>query len=197
MLHRPFAILDRDGTLIVERNYLSIPEEVELIPGAVEGLRQLSELGFGLVVITNQSGIGRGYFDEAQLARIHCRLNDLLAREGITLAGIYYCPHIPENHCRCRKPQTKLLEMAAAQLEFDPRQSFVIGDNACDIELGRNAGATTILVQTGYGLQVAAQNLTSPDYVARHVQDAARIIAGLVTSNVSNGKHASPSAYCS
>lgn len=181
MNKRPFAVLDRDGTLIVERNYLSKPDDVELIPGTVEGLRELSKLGFGLVVITNQSGIGRGYFDEAQLALIHRRLNDLLAREGINLAGIYYCPHTPENQCRCRKPQTKLLEMAAAQLEFDPRQSFVIGDKACDVDLGRNAGATTILVQTGYGQQVAAQKLTSPDYVARNVQDAARIISGVRT----------------
>jgi histidinol-phosphate phosphatase family protein len=196
MLYKPFAVLDRDGTLIVERNYLSKPEEVELIPGTVEGLRDLIKLGFGLVVITNQSGIGRGYFDEAQLARINRRLNNLLAREGIILAGIYYCPHTPENRCRCRKPQTGLLERAATQLEFDPRRSFVIGDKACDIDLGRNAGATTILVQTGYGSRPAIQKLTSPDYVARNVQDAARIIAGLLTANVSNGKQASFPAGC-
>ncbi len=183
MVQRPFAVLDRDGTLIVERNYLSEPNEVELIPGTIEALRELSRLGFGLVVITNQSGIGRGYFDETQLAGIHDRLTDLLAGEGISLAGIYYCPHLPEDLCRCRKPQPKLLELASAQLEFDPRQSFVIGDQACDIDLGRSAGATTILVQTGYGRQVAAQKLTSPDYVAHDLRDAARIIKGLKASN--------------
>ena len=87
-----FVILDRDGTVIVERHYLSDPAQVELLPNAVEGLRHMRELGFGLVLVTNQSGIGRGYFSEAQLTQIHDRLRAALKAEGLTLDGIYYCP---------------------------------------------------------------------------------------------------------
>ena len=98
MLPQRFVILDRDGTIIVERCYLSDPAQVELIPGAGAALRQLSEIGLGLVVITNQSGIGRGYFDRSRLDLIHRRLCELLEAEGVRLDGIYTCPHVPEDH---------------------------------------------------------------------------------------------------
>jgi D-glycero-D-manno-heptose 1,7-bisphosphate phosphatase len=183
MIRRGFAILDRDGTMILERNYLSDPRDVELIPGAAEGLRQLRKIGLGLLVVTNQSGVGRGYFDEAQLDIIHQRLRSLLRAEGVSLEGIYYCPHTPEDNCLCRKPRPRLVELAAAEHGFDPRLSFVVGDKPCDVELGRNVGATTILVQTGYGRQVAADGQTNPDYLANDVRDAARIIAQLIAEN--------------
>lgn len=182
MTQKRFAILDRDGTVIVERNYLSDPAQVELIPGAAQGLRELRELGFGLLVVTNQSGIGRGYFNETRLAEVHQKLRELLAGEGIGLDGIYYCPHVPEDDCRCRKPETRLLEIAAADHSFDPGQSFVIGDKPCDVELGRNIGAPTILVRTGYGQEIAAKKLANPDYVAKDLCDAARIIRELLSS---------------
>ena len=100
MTHRRFAILDRDGTIITEQNYLSVPERVELITGAAEALCQLRAMGLGLVLITNQSGLGRGFFIESTLERIHQRMKALLHQEGVWLDGIYCCPHTPEQGCQ-------------------------------------------------------------------------------------------------
>jgi D-glycero-D-manno-heptose 1,7-bisphosphate phosphatase len=157
---RRVALLDRDGTLIVERHYLSDPDAVELLPGAAEGLRRLRDLGFGLVVVTNQSGLSRGYFDLERLGQIHARLAALLGVEGIKLDGIYVCPHLPEHGCACRKPLPGLAHRAALDLSFDPRSSIVVGDKRCDLELGQAIGARTFLVRTGYGADV-----TPPDGV--------------------------------
>ena len=166
MTDKRFVILDRDGTLIVECNYLSSPEQVRLLPGAAEGLRRMRQIGLGLVVVTNQSGIGRGYFDLETLNRIHQRLSYLLSAEGVVLDGIYFCPHTPEQGCACRKPATGLVEQAAGELGFDPRGSICIGDKPCDIELGRRAGAAAcLLVRTGYGEGIASQPGLNPDAV--------------------------------
>ena len=119
MSQRRFVLLDRDGTLIVERNYLSDPDQVELIPGAAAGLRRLAARGLGLVLVTNQSGIGRGFFDAARLAEIHERLTALLRAERVELDGIYVCPHHPDQACDCRKPRPALVLRAAAELGFD------------------------------------------------------------------------------
>lgn len=175
-------ILDRDGTLIVERHYLSDPDEVELTEGAASGLHQLSEMGLGLIVLTNQSGLGRGYFDQARLDRIHYRLRGLLRTAGVHLDGIYICPHTPDDGCSCRKPRPSLLKLAAKELGFDPLRSFVIGDKACDIELGQRVGATTFLVRTGYGAQVAAGGIGIPDYVVDDLRDAAQVIQHLLSA---------------
>jgi D-glycero-D-manno-heptose 1,7-bisphosphate phosphatase len=113
MTQRRFVVLDRDGTIIVERHYLSDPAGVELLPRVASGLQHLSALGLGVVVVTNQSGVGRGLFDTTRLALIHQQLCVLLAAEGIHLDGIYFCPHIPADDCACRKPRTGLLERAA------------------------------------------------------------------------------------
>ena len=140
---RRFAMLDRDGTLIHERHYLSDPNDVELLPGAVEGLLSLRKMGLGLVVLTNQSGVGRGYFDVARLELVHARMNSLLAQEGVEVDGIYYCPHRPEDLCPCRKPRPGLVNRAASELRFQPGDGFMIGDKAIDVQLGRAVGATT------------------------------------------------------
>ncbi len=174
-------LLDRDGTILVERRYLSDPAAVELLPHAAAGLRRLRELGFSLVVITNQSAVGRGYFDVQRLAEIHQRMIDLLAAEGVKLDGIYFCPHIPEDRCTCRKPLPGLVEQAAAALGFEPRQSFVIGDKPCDIELGQAVGATTLLVRSGYGAEVEAQTAARPDFVADDLLAAAAVIAARIS----------------
>jgi histidinol-phosphate phosphatase family protein len=139
-------------------------------------------LGLGLAVITNQSGIGRGYFDEERLAAIHHRLDELLAAEGLALDGIFHCPHVPEDNCACRKPGTALVERAARTLDFYPDACFVIGDKPCDIELGQRLGAITFLVRTGYGAMHAEAGDTTPDYVVDDLHDAARIIARLLAA---------------
>jgi histidinol-phosphate phosphatase family protein len=176
MTPRPFILLDRDGTINVEREYLSRPDQVELLPEAAHGLRHMQALGFGLVVVTNQSGVGRGFFNESSLAEIHNRLSNLLLAETVRLDGIYYCPHTPHDQCICRKPLTGLVEMAARNLHFDSRQCVVIGDKPCDIELGRNLHATTVLVRTGYGADIAKDTTLRPDYVADNLYEAALLI---------------------
>ena len=177
---RGHVILDRDGTIIYDRHYLSDPAQVKLLPGAAEGLRHLQELGLGLVIVTNQSGIGRGYFDEVQLALVHRHLIEMLKAEGIELGGIYFCPHTPADHCACRKPKPGLLHQAARDLNLALHNCFVIGDREADIQLGQAVEATTFLVQTGYGSQVAKDKKVYPDYIVDTLQDAAEIIGNLL-----------------
>ena len=150
---RPFIVLDRDGTIIEEREYLSDPNQVTLIPGAAAALREFQQMGFGLAVITNQSGVGRGFFDLEQVRLVHERMEQLLATAGVRLDGLYVCPHTPEDDCACRKPNLGLMQQASSELGFRLQDSIVIGDKPCDIEMGRGAGATTFLVRTGYGAQ--------------------------------------------
>ncbi|MEE3715933.1 HAD family hydrolase [Tumidithrix elongata RA019] len=175
-----FVLLDRDGTIIKDCHYLSDPDLVELLPGAAEGLRQLQALGLGLVVVTNQSPIGRGWFDDRRLEEIHQRLRALLVDEGVNLDGIYYCPHLPEDRCACRKPNRGMVDSAVRDFNFEPNTSFAIGDKPCDIELGQNIGATTFLVRTGYGAKVEHDGSAKADYIVDNLQDAAQIIAQLV-----------------
>ena len=182
---RPYVLLDRDGTIIVDRNHLTDPQGVTLLPGAVAGLRRFKELGLGLVVLTNQSAIGRGYLDPQGLESIHQRMNSLLSENGIELDGIYHCPHLPTDSCGCRKPKLGMLEQAAADLGFAPSASFMIGDRASDIELGRRAGATTFLVATGYSVaESGPENLEfdrpQPDYSVQGLDEAAAIVGGIL-----------------
>jgi D-glycero-D-manno-heptose 1,7-bisphosphate phosphatase len=182
MTRRRFVLLDRDGTVIVERHYLADPEGVELIEGAAAGLRRLRDLGLGLAVVTNQSAIGRGYVDHEGLARIHQRLESELAREGVRLDGIFYCPHHPEEGCACRKPRTGLVERAARVLGFDPRECFVVGDLPSDVELGRALGGTTLLVRTGHGARTEAGREARADHVVDDLREAAARIEELMRS---------------
>lgn len=177
MGRRRFVMLDRDGTIIAERHYLSHPDQVELLPGSASGLRTMRDLGCGLLVLTNQSGIGRGYFDVGMLVRVHDRMKELLAAEGVELDGIYYCPHTPEQGCDCRKPATGLALQAAAEHGFDPATGFVVGDKRCDVDLGRNIGARSILVRTGYGNEEARLPDLRVDHICDDLADAACFIA--------------------
>lgn len=179
---RRFVVLDRDGTVIQEREYLSDPEQVKLIPGVGAALRELNQMGFGLVVITNQSGIGRGFFDNEQLHRVHYRLRELLDAQGVHLDGLYVCPHEPADDCSCRKPKLGLLQKASAELGFSLEKSIVIGDKASDIEMGRRAGALTFLVRTGYGAQVAAATTAQPDYLVDDLSAAVDVIRRMIES---------------
>ena len=180
MPKRRFVILDRDGTLIVERNYLSDPERVVLLPGVTRGLRHMRKIGLGLFVITNQSAIGRGMIDVNRLELIHEKMRSLLSDEGVFLDGISYCPHKPDDVCNCRKPNTALLKMASEKHGFCPKDCFVIGDKACDVELGNKVGATTILVRTGYGTEVESSQNVKPDFIVNDLVEAANIIEGIV-----------------
>ncbi|HEX8674364.1 MAG TPA: HAD family hydrolase [Longimicrobium sp.] len=174
------VMLDRDGTINVERHYLSDPAELELLPGAAEGIRSLRQAGLRVAVVTNQSGLARGYFDAATLGRIHARLRLLLEEQGASLDGIFVCPHHPDDACRCRKPGPGLAEQAAAACNAELPRSFVVGDKACDVELGSGVGATTILVRTGYGDGVHREGSVRADYVAGDLAEAAEIIRALV-----------------
>ena len=152
-------------------DYCGDPKDVEVFEGAAEALRRLNLAGYKLVVITNQSGIGRGYFNEQQYQAVQRELSRQLG-EGLILAT-YYCPHLPSDKCRCRKPSGDMVVRASHDLELDLSRSFFIGDKRSDIECGRNAGVRTILVQTGYGKE------TDPalgDFVAENLQQAADLI---------------------
>jgi histidinol-phosphate phosphatase family protein len=140
------VFVDRDGTLNVNIDYLSDPDKYQLYPGVAEGLRMLHGAGFLIVVITNQSGIGRGIFDSKTLERVHQRMREILAKEGAVIDAVYFCPHHPDDGCACRKPGTALFETAVKDLDIDPKRSFVIGDMKMDVAAGQRMGARTALV---------------------------------------------------
>ena len=140
------ALIDRDGTIIVDKVYLRDPDGIEFAPGAIEGLRLLRDAGFALVLITNQSGIARGYFDAATLGRIHDRLQSMLAAEGLRLEAIYFCPHGPDDGCDCRKPAPGMVTKAMRDLGFRPEEVVVVGDSDADMGAAAAAGVKGVRV---------------------------------------------------
>ena len=186
-----YILLDRDGTIIVDRHYLAEAAGVELLPGAAAGMRRLAALGFRFVVVTNQSGIARGYFDEPALTAMHVRLAELLAAEQVSLAGVYHCPHTDEAACECRKPNTGMARQAAADLGFDLGTTIVIGDKCADIDLGKAIGATTVLVRTGHGRATEQAAKCRADYTADDLLDAATWIESLLPMGEGFTPHAS------
>jgi histidinol-phosphate phosphatase family protein len=147
----PPVFLDRDGTLIVEKHYLSDPREVELEEGVVDGLARLKQRGHPLIVLSNQSGIGRGLFTAHDAQRVNERVATLLSRYGIEIRAWYMCPHAPEFACDCRKPLPGMPLAASRDLRLELPGSYVIGDKPCDVELADAIGGTGILVTTGHG----------------------------------------------
>jgi D-glycero-D-manno-heptose 1,7-bisphosphate phosphatase len=173
----PLIALDRDGTLIEELPYLSNPERVRLLPSSAAALRALSLAGCEVAVLTNQSGVGRGFFGIDAVSAVNERMRALLAAEGAAIGNVFVCPHPPQAGCPCRKPGTLMLDLAAAGragAASGPR--FVVGDKPGDIEMGRRAGATTILVRTGWGRRTEADPAVDPDYIADDLLEAARLI---------------------
>jgi D,D-heptose 1,7-bisphosphate phosphatase len=156
MAYRPAVFLDKDGTLVENVPYNVDPALIRLAPGAGEGLRRLHEAGFVLFVISNQSGVARGYFAESALAGVEARLKEMLAAVGVRLAGFSYCPHHPEGSveeyaiaCDCRKPAPGMIVRAAAEHGIDLARSWMVGDILDDIQAGRAAGCRTILIDNG------------------------------------------------
>ncbi len=148
----PAVFLDRDGTLIEERHYLSRPEQVVVFPGAATALRRLRDAGFKLFLVTNQSGVGRGYFTLADVEVVHARLRELLAPAGVWFDHIYLAPERPDQPSRYRKPSPQALFDARDEFGVDLARSYVVGDKTLDLECGWNAGVRqSLLVRTGYG----------------------------------------------
>lgn len=187
--------LDRDGTLNIDDKDVSIPhldktvkgyvhkiKDWEWLPKALEGLKLMSELNFKLIIITNQSGIGRGYFNEDDFNTLHQYVKHKLLDQGVKIEGIYVCPHYVEKvdgkikiACECRKPRIGMIKQAAKDHDIDLSQSFVIGDKTADIEMGCRAGCKTILVRTGKGGRDKEFEV-NPDFIAQDLYDAAEHI---------------------
>jgi len=150
-------ILDRDGVINYDSaEYIKSPEEWRPLPGSLEAIAALGAAGYKIVVVSNQSGVGRGLLSEATLERIHAKMKAAIRQAGGEVAGVYYCPHRPDDGCHGRKPQTGLLERAAEELGDPLTGAALIGDKAADLELARRWGARPILVRTGYGEQTLA-----------------------------------------
>jgi D-glycero-D-manno-heptose 1,7-bisphosphate phosphatase len=143
---RRVALIDRDGTIIVDKVYLRDPDGIEFAPGAIEGLRLLRDAGFALVLITNQSGIARGYFHAARLEQIHDRLQSMLVAEGLRLDAIYVCPHGPDDKCDCRKPAPGMVKSAMRDLGFGRDEAVFIGDSDADMGAAAAAGVVGLRV---------------------------------------------------
>ncbi|MEW5766508.1 MAG: D-glycero-beta-D-manno-heptose 1,7-bisphosphate 7-phosphatase [bacterium] len=188
---KPEAVfLDRDGVINEEVDYLGNPEELFLLPGAASAIRELNQKGIKVIVVTNQSGVARGYFSEETVADIHQRLKYLLAREGAYLDAIYYCPHHPEapldqyrKACACRKPGSAMLETAAHDFGLDLSHCYLVGDKMLDIEAGAAVNCRTILVLTGYGeAELKKEKTLYPDAVAKDLSQAVEMILSLLSS---------------
>jgi D-glycero-D-manno-heptose 1,7-bisphosphate phosphatase len=167
------VILDRDGTIIVDHGYLGDPERVQFLPHALAGLRLWQAHGHPLVIVSNQSGIGRGTLSPEQVQAVNARLLQMTEAAGVRIAGLYFCPHGPEAGCACRKPNTQLVLEAAAQLGFDPAHTVVVGDKSSDVALGRRLRALSMLVSADGR---AADGLwVEPDFVVRDLLEAAQL----------------------
>lgn len=158
------VFLDRDGTLIEEVGYLDRPDRVALYPWSVDAIRLLNRAGVRVVVVTNQSGVARGFFTEDVVEEVHRHIASILAAGGARIDAYYYCPHHPDGRvaeyaraCDCRKPGRGLVDRAAAEFGIDPARSFAVGDRWLDVALARCVGARGILVRTGYGVTEEAR----------------------------------------
>ena len=181
------VFLDRDGTLIEEVGYLDRPDRVTLYPYATDAVRALNRAGIRVVMVTNQSGVARGFFSEAVVEQVHGHIADLLAAGGAHIDAYYYCPHHPDGcvagyavHCECRKPGRALVDRAVQELGVDPARSFAVGDRWADIGLARTIGGRGVLVRTGYGAGVehkAPAGLRADAVVNNLVEAASWILA--------------------
>lgn len=185
------AFLDRDGVINAEVHYLHEVGALQILPGVPEALRLLERAGYLRVVVTNQAGIGRGYYPARAMEAVHAAIQERVAARGASITAFYHCPHHPEAGCACRKPEPGMLLQASADLEVDLPASVTIGDKLTDIEAGRRAGTRTILVRTGYGakeVQQAARVARYADHVVDDLLAAARLVADQARSTPTEGK---------
>jgi histidinol-phosphate phosphatase family protein len=187
MRTRPYVFLDRDGTLVADPGYVHRIEDYALLPGVPEALRALGAGGFGLAIVTNQSGIGRGYFALEDFERFQAHLLEDLERAGVRIDATYLCPHRPDAGCACRKPAPGLLERARAELGADLARSWVIGDAASDVELAARAGCRSVWIAS----PGAAPPVPPPFARARDLSEAARFI---LADSTGTGSRPVPSA---
>jgi D,D-heptose 1,7-bisphosphate phosphatase len=179
----PAVFLDKDGTLVVDVPYNVDPALVELMPDAGEALRRLSDAGYKLIVVSNQSGVARGIFAESALPAVEQRLRELLAEHGVSLSGFYYCPHHPDGvvpeyaiACECRKPEPGLILQAAREQRVALEMSWLVGDILNDVEAGRRAGCRTILLDSGNETEWELSRQRLPDCVTPGLREAADLI---------------------
>jgi len=180
---RRAVFLDRDGTINVEKDYLCRPEEFTFIPGAPQAIRALKDAGFLVIVVSNQSGVARGYFGPAEVEALHAHMQSELAPFATAIDAFYYCPHHPlagvapyRVDCDCRKGRPGMLLQAAREYGIDLSRSFMIGDKAADIEAGQAAGCTSVLVLTGYGAETALKTNLTPFAICADLGAAAAAI---------------------
>ena len=167
------VFIDRDGTLIEEVNFLHRVEELKFFPFTDESVRLLKENGYLVVLVTNQSGIGRGIYTVDDMNTVHARIQKDLTEK---LDAIYFCPHLPDADCECRKPRLGMIESALGDLPIDLENSWMIGDKNLDVELGLNAGIKPILVKTGYGEKHLSELERPPFAVADNLFEAVKIV---------------------
>jgi len=167
------VFLDRDGTLVRDVHFCRRVEDLHLLPGVPRAVRLLNEKGFRVVVVTNQSGVGRGFLTRETLTAIHRRLEEELGRRGAVVDAIYYCPHQPEEGCECRKPKPGLFLAAIRELGVDPDASYVVGDRKRDLEPGSSLGCKAVLVNPG-----AREADVAADFTAPSLLEAVRWIIG-------------------
>ena len=175
---RPAVFLYRDGTINREVHYLSKAEDFELLPGVGEALRRLADAGYLLIVVTNQSGLSRGYFTEADLDAIHDKMHALLEPNGVTMDAIYFSPALPGDDDPTRKPGTGMIDRALAEHDIDVSRSWLVGDKTVDILTGVNAKLRTVLVETGYGGEDGIHDVAADHRVADLAAAADVILAG-------------------
>lgn len=179
----PAVFFDRDGTLNIDTGYLSDPDKLELYPGVPEGISELKKLGFKIVVISNQSGIARGYFTDDVVRSIHVKLNEMLKSYNTSIDAFYYCPYHPDfnttEECECRKPSPKLVFEAAVDHKISLTDSYFVGDSVSDIECGNSAGLKTILVKTSISdekISILKNQVKIPTFIANDFIEVCEII---------------------
>lgn len=177
----PAVFLDRDDTIAHDVPYCSDPADFEFIDGVGPAVRELNEAGLTVIVVTNQSGLARGYFDEATLDAIHAKMHRLLAEHGAEVEDVYYCPHHPDDGCACRKPGTKLLEDAAGDHDLDLSSSAMVGDRVQDVKAAQRVGALGVIVPSEKGLAELEDATTTPDLIAEDLPEAAGWIVDRLT----------------